>query len=133
MEIAMHPAPELLHDDDQRTAAPAMPDTSVFGDIPSSIWTAFLSAWALLFALFLVFFTRDGQSTLAVMTSSFFALMLLGLPAALGAQAKPARRARSRVILTHNGPVPITAAATQILLIPAASVIGVTALILLAL
>jgi hypothetical protein len=84
----------------------------------------------LLFALFLAFFTRDGPATLAVLTSSFFALMLLGLPAALGAQAKPAKRPRSRIIITRNGPLPVSAAATQMLLIPVASVIGVTAFIL---
>ncbi|HET9188191.1 MAG TPA: hypothetical protein VFN80_09565, partial [Acidothermaceae bacterium] len=68
-----------------------------------------------------------------VVTSSFFAMMLLGLPTALGAQAKSTRRVHSRVIVTRNGPVPIAAAATQILLIPVASVIGVTAFVLLAL
>jgi hypothetical protein len=129
----MRPDPNLLHDEDQRTAEPALPDTGLFGDIPGSIWTAFLSAWALLFVLFVLFFTRDGPATLAVLTSSFFALMLLGLPAALGLQARPARRTRSRVVFTHNGPVPFGSAATQILLIPAASVIGIGLFILLAL
>jgi hypothetical protein len=33
------------------------------------------------------------------------------------------------VIVTHSGPLPVAAAATQILLIPVASVIGVTAFI----
>jgi hypothetical protein len=122
----MRPAPELLHDTDQVAAEPVMPDTSLFGDIPRPVWIAFLSAWGLLFALFVAFFTTDGPSTLAVLTASFFALMLLGLPAALGAQAKSARRARSRIVVTRNGPLPISAAATQILLIPVASVIGVS-------
>jgi hypothetical protein len=129
----MHPAPELLHDEDQLTTEPAMPDRSVFGDIPSGIWIAFLSTWALLFGLFVLFFATDGPAALAVVTSSFFAMMLLGLPTALGAQAKSTKRVRSRVIVTRNGPVPIAAAATQILLIPVASVIGVTAFVLLAL
>jgi hypothetical protein len=129
----MHPAPELLHDEDQLTAQPALPDRSVFGDIPTAIWTAFLSAWALLFGLFLVFFATDGPAAIVVVTSCLFALMLLGLPAALGAQVKSTPRARSRIIVTRNGPVPGVAAATQILLIPVASVIGVIAFVILAL
>ena len=129
----MHPAPELLHDEDQLTAQPALPDRSVFGDIPTAIWTAFLSAWALLFGLFLVFFATDGPAAIVVVTSCLFALMLLGLPAALGAQVKSSPRARSRIIVTRNGPVPVVAAATQILLIPVASVIGVIAFVILAL
>jgi len=128
----MHPAPELLHDTDQVTTAPVVPDKGVFGDIPRPIWIAFLSMWGLLFGLFLLFFTRDEQATLAVMTSSFFAMMLLGLPAALGAQAKSTSRVRSRIIVTRNGPIPIGAATTQILLIPVASVIGVTGFVMLA-
>lgn len=128
----MRHAPELLHDQDQRTAGPAMPAVSLFGDVPTAIWTAFLSLWALLFGLFLVFFTNGGPATLAVLTSSFFALMLLGLPAALGAQTSTGKRLRSAIVVTHNGPLPVGAAATQILLIPAASVIGVTGFILLA-
>jgi hypothetical protein len=126
----MRHSPELLHKD-ELASEPTMPDSGLFRDIPSSIWTAFLSAWALLFGLFLVFFTKDGPATLAVVTSSFFALMLLGLPAALGAQAKSPKRRRSRVIMTRNGPLPVRAAATQILLIPVASVIGVSLFVLL--
>ena len=127
----MRHTPELL-EDDERTTGPAIPDPGVFGDIPRSIWIAFLSAWALLFGLFLVFFTRDGPATLAVLTSSFFALMLLGLPAALGMQSKSGKRERPRVIVTHNGPLPIRAAATQILLIPVGAVIGVALFVILA-
>ena len=129
----MRPIPDLLQDEDQIVAEPAVADTGLFGDIPSAIWMAFLSTWALLFGLFILFFTRDGPATLAVVTSSFFALMLLGLPAALGMQARPTSRVRSRIVVTHNGPLPVGAAAIQILLIPVASVIGVTAFILLAL
>jgi hypothetical protein len=125
--------PELLHDEDQLTAEPAVPDASPFSDIPRPIWTAFLSAWAVLFGLFLIFFTTDGPATLAVVTASFFGLMLLGLPAALGAQAKSPRGVRSRFIVTRNGPLPNGAAATQILLIPVGAVIGLSAFIALAL
>lgn len=129
----MHFLPELIDDADQLTEAPAIENADVFGDIPGWIWTAFLSTWALLFALFVVFFTTDGPATLAVLTSSFFALMLLGLPAALGAQARSTRPVRSRIVVTRNGPIPVGAAATQILLIPVAGVIGLAGFIVLAL
>lgn len=129
----MRPASELLLDQEQLTTEPALPDTSLFGDIPSPIWAAFLLAWALLFGLFLAFFTTDGPATLAVLTSSFFALMLLGLPAALGAQAKSVKRVDSRIVVTRNGPIPVGAAATQILLIPVGAVIGLLGFIILAL
>ena len=129
----MHLTPELLHDQDQLTIEPIVPDSSPFGDIPGPIWIAFLSAWALLFGLFLIFFTTDGPATLAVVTASFFGLMLLGLPAALGAQATSPRRVPSQFVVTRNGPLPIGAAATQILLIPVGAVIGLSAFIALAL
>jgi hypothetical protein len=126
----MRHTPELL-DQDELRAEPVMSDAGLFGDIPRSIWIAFLSAWALLFGLFLIFFTKDGPASLAVVTASFFALMLLGLPAALGAQANPSTRERPRMVITHNGPLPVRAAATQILLIPVGAVIGVTLFIIL--
>jgi hypothetical protein len=129
----MRPAPELLNDEDQRTVEPAMPYTSLFGDIPGPIWTAFLSAWAMLFGIFLVFFTTDGPSTLGVLTASFFALMILGLPAALASQSKSPPRRWPRTIDTRTGPLPVGAAATQILLIPVAAVIGLAAFVLVAL
>lgn len=124
--------PGLLDDADQLTAGPAMHEASVFEDIPHVIWIAYLSAWALLFGLFVLFFTTDGQATLAVLTASFFALMLLGLPAALGAQARPGAGRWSRTVVTRSGALPVASAATQILLIPVASLIGITGFILLA-
>ena len=130
MEIAVHHTPELL-DRDELTDEPVFPNAGVFGDIPSFVWIAFLAAWALLFGLFLIFFTKDGPATFAILTSSFFALMLLGLPAALGAQRASSSRQRSRVIVTRNGPLRIRAAATQTLLIPVCAVIGVALLIIL--
>ena len=108
------------------------PVTGPFGDIPRSIWTAFLASWALLFALFAAFFTTDGRATLAVLTAAFFALMTLGLPAALGTQAKSPPCPRRAMIDTRSGPLPFGAAATQILLIPVGAVIGLTAFIMVA-
>ena len=79
--------PDALADADL-AAAPATHEPSVFGDIPRFVWIGYLSAWALLFGLFLAFFATDVPAALAVLTSTFFAFMLLGLPAALGAQAE---------------------------------------------
>jgi hypothetical protein len=86
----------------------------------------------LLFGLFIVFFARDGRATLDVATAAFFALMTLGLPAALCPQSTSAPRERRRIIDTRTGPLPIGAAATQILLIPVGALIGLTAFILFA-
>jgi VIT1/CCC1 family predicted Fe2+/Mn2+ transporter len=121
--------PQVLDDTDASPAAPE-PNSDVFGDIPRWIWIAFLSAWALLFGLFLVFFTKDGEATFAVITAAFFALMTLGLPAALATQSKPRPHGSQRVIETRSGPLPLSAAATQILLIPIGAVVGLTAFII---
>lgn len=126
----MRHIPELLDDADQLAAEPAVHDTSLFTDIPRSIWTAFLSAWAMLFALFIIFFSKDGQATISVVTASFFALMILGLPAALAAQSSGTSQRWPRVIMTRSGPLPVRAAATQILLIPVCAVFGVILFIL---
>jgi hypothetical protein len=128
----MRHIPELLDDADQLAAEPAMHDTSLFTDIPRSIWTAFLAAWAMLFALFVVFFSKDGEATLSVVTASLFALMILGLPAALAAQSSGTSEKHPRVIMTRSGPLPTRAAATQILLIPVCAVFGLIMFILLA-
>jgi hypothetical protein len=125
--------PEVLSDADQLTHAPRLHDADVFGDIPGWIWTAFLSSWALLFGLFLLFFATDGPSALMVVTACFFALMTLGLPAAIGGHSGSESRPWPRVIVTQTGPLPTRAAATQILLIPVAGVIGLIAFIALAL
>jgi hypothetical protein len=129
----MHLIPELLDDADQLTTEPAAHESSLFGDVPRPIWIAFLSAWGLLFGLFLLFFTADAPSTLAVVTASFFGLMTLGLPGALGAFSKSRSRGWPRTVMTRNGPLPTRAAAAQILLIPFGAVIGLALFVLLAL
>jgi len=129
----MHLIPELLDDADQLTTEPAAHESSLFGDVPRPIWIAFLSAWGLLFGLFLLFFTADAPSTLAVVTASFFGLMTLGLPGALGAFSKSQSRGWPRTVMTRNGPLPTGAAAAQILLIPFGAVIGLALFVLLAL
>lgn len=129
----MRHIPELLDDTDQLTSPPAIPDKDLFGDIPNAIWTAFLACWALVFGLFLLFFATDGPAALAVVTSCFFAMMILGLPATLAAQSKSAHRPWPKLVQTGSGRLPVGAAATQILLIPVGAVIGLLGFIILAL
>lgn len=129
----MRHIPDLLDDTDQLTSAPVEPNTNPFGDIPRPIWIAFLSTWAMLFGLFVLFFATDGPATLAVLTSCFFAFMILGLPAALGAQSQNPSRRWPLTVRTGSGTLPIAAAAAQILLIPVAAVIGLIGFIVLAL
>lgn len=129
----MRHIPELLDDTDQRASPPADTHANPFGDIPRPIWTAYLLAWATMFGLFVVFFATDGPAAIAIVTACFFALMILGLPAAVAAQAKPSQAQWSRVIRTGSGPLPVGDAATQILLIPIAGVIGLIGFIVLAL
>jgi hypothetical protein len=128
----MRHIPELLDDADQLAAEPAMHDTSLFTDIPRRIWTAFLAAWATLFAIFILAFSKDGPATLSVLTAAFFALMILGLPAALAAQSSGTSQEWPRVIMTRSGPLPVRAAATQILLSPVCAVFGLVLFVLLA-
>lgn len=127
----MRPISEIQVEDELTLAPPPL-RPSPFSDIPGPIWTAFLGAWALLFGLFLVFFATDGPATMAVVTACFFATMILGLPAALGSQNPNPRPRGDGMIHTNSGAIPVAAAATQILLIPVASVIGLTILIILA-
>jgi hypothetical protein len=131
VEIAMRLNPEILEDADQLTHPPRLHDTNLFGDIPGWIWTAFLSAWGMLFGLFLLCFATDGRATLMVVTACFFAMMTLGLPTALAGHSNKGSKPWPRVIVTNTGPLPTSAAATQILLIPVGAVIGLVAFILL--
>src|SRR5690348_14055091 len=127
----MRPNPGLANDQEQRASAPtAAADMAPFADIPGPIWTAYLSAWALLSAIFILAFTTDGEATLAVVTASFFALMTLGLPAALAGVPGRQPRSRHQRVETRSGSLPVTAAATQILLIPVGAVIGLIAFVM---
>ena len=128
----MRPVTEIPIAADPPKTAAQVHEASLFDDIPRGIWIAFLSAWAVLFGLFILFFTTTGSAMLAVLTASFFALMTLGLPAALGAVPKTSSHQAPRIIRTRNGPLSTRAAATQILLIPVGTVIGLIAFIALA-
>lgn len=100
-----------------------------FQDIPRGIWTIFLSAWALLFTLFILFFTATPEAAFVVTVAALFALMAFGLPAAMAAQGRCEGHECRGIVHTRTGPLSVAAAGTQIVLIPVAAVIGVTAFI----
>jgi hypothetical protein len=127
----MRHIPETLIDVAERTTPPAAMPSGPFDDIPGSIWTGYLSAWSVLFGLFVLFYMTNGPAALDVVTACFFAMMLLGLPAALGLQNHDAHRRHKDVVETLNGPLPVRAAAAQILLIPVCVGLGLVALIVL--
>jgi hypothetical protein len=127
----MRPISEIRVDDEQVKLVPPPLRPGVFSDIPGWVWNTYLGGWAALFALFLVFFATDGPATMMVITACFFALMILGLPAALGTQTEATETPSDGMIHTLSGALPIRAAATQILLIPIASVFGLLMLMLL--
>lgn len=100
-----------------------------FRDIPSWIWAIFLAAWAVVFGLFVLFFTTDGGATFAVTIATLFAAMAFGLPMAMAGQSRCRDRECGDIIQTRSGPLSASAAAVQIVLIPIAAAIGLTALI----
>jgi hypothetical protein len=125
-------SPGAVVDDDQRVA----PETSAVGlfhDIPVWVWRSFLLAWATLFGLFVLFFARGAATAFVIAIVIFFVLMAFGLPMTMAAQAKCERGQCNGMIDTRTGPLTITAAATQIILIPVAAVVGLVAFIIFAL
>lgn len=104
-----------------------------FQEIPGWIWRAFLSAWATLFGLFLIFFTTNPSATFMVIIAALFAVMAFGLPLTLAAQSRRAGYKCKTVIHTHTGTLSVAAAAAQIVLIPIGAVIGLITFILLVL
>jgi hypothetical protein len=115
---------------------PLEPNTmniGLFADMPRWIWTIFISAWALLFGLFALFFAITDRAAFAIAIVGFFGLMVFGLPKALAAQMQCDDHECRQIIHIRTGPLSVGAAATQILLIPVAAVIGLVAFITLAL
>ena len=105
----------------------------LFADMPRWIWTSFISAWALLFGLFALFFAINARAEFVIAIVGFFGLMVFGLPKALAAQMRCKDHECRQIIQIRTGPLSVGAAATQILLIPFAAVIGLAAFITLAL
>ena len=116
---------------DRNTARlPAHPGP--FQDIPQRVWIMFLSAWACLFTLFVLFFAVTPAAAFFVTIAALFALMAFGLPCAMAAQGRCEGGECKGIVHTRTGPLSVAAAATQIVLIPVAAVIGLTAFIALA-
>jgi hypothetical protein len=115
---------------------PLEPNTmniGLFADMPRWIWTIFISAWALLFGLFALFFAITDRAAFAIAIVGFFGLMVFGLPRAMAALMQCEDHECRQIIQIRTGPLNVGAAATQILLIPVAAVIGLVAFITLAL
>ncbi|MGH6705522.1 MAG: hypothetical protein ACREB1_01800 [Sphingomicrobium sp.] len=124
--------PETLAAEDRQAAPAIAAEPGPFQDIPRPIWTIFLSAWGLLFGMFVLFFTVSPAASFVVTISALFALMAFGLPMAMAAQARCDDYKCSNVIQTHTGPLSVAAAGTQIVLVPVCAVIGLVAFLVLA-
>lgn len=124
--------PDVAGDRDQRAKAPKIADVGPFRDVPRGIWRVYLGAWAIVFGLFILFFTGDPRSAFMVITATFFGLMLLGLPAAMAAQSRTPNEESDGVVQTYTGPVSTFQAGIQIALVPVAAIIGLLGFILLA-
>jgi hypothetical protein len=128
--MAFIPDPVVSHD--EPTVPSRVSEIGLFQDVPKWIWTSFLSAWTLLFGLFIVFFTTNSAAAFVVTIAVLFVLMAFGLPMALAAQSKCQDYECMGIIHTHTGPLTVGAAAAQILLVPVGAVIGLIAFITLA-
>jgi len=100
-----------------------------FQDIPKQIWMVFLSAWGVIFGMFVIFFTVNAAASFVVSIAALFAMMAFGLPAALAAQGRCDGHRCGKTIQTHTGPLSITAAGTQIVAVPICAIVGLTAFI----
>ena len=107
-------------------------EPGLFQDIPKPIWIVFLSAWAVLFSMFVVFFTVNAAASFLITIAALFTIMAFGLPAALAALGKCEGHRCGKVVHTHTGPLSIRAAGAQIAAVPICAVIGLTAFIALA-
>lgn len=112
---------------------PANSDFGLFGDVPRWIWRLFLSGWAMLFGLFVLFLATDAHAAFAIAIACFFALVAFGLPLSLAGQSRCADHECDGIIQTRTGPLSVGAAAVQIALIPIAAAGGLLAFIILAL
>lgn len=124
--------PEMLAQHGESASTRPAAEPGPFQDIPRSIWRIFLSAWATLFAMFVLFFAVNAAAAFAVTISALFAMMAFGLPSVMAALGRCEGHQCGEVIQTHTGPLSVGAAGVQIVLIPIAAVIGLTAFIVLA-
>ena len=125
--------PDALAEEERRAAPPADPEPGPFQDIPRSIWAIFLSAWGLIFLIFVLVFTVNPAATFAVTIAASFAIMAFGLPTLLAAQARCPDFKCSNLVQTHTGPLTVAAAGAQIVAVPVCALIGLATFITLAL
>lgn len=120
------------HPDSGPEDPPAFSRIGLFEDVPGTIWTIFLGAWATFFLLAWYFFAVDRGSAFMVVIAMLFAVMAFGLPLVMARQSRTGHRPGRGVIQTRTGPMSTAAAAAQIALIPVAVVIGMLGFVLLA-
>lgn len=121
--------PEKRVADDELAEAPPSTEPGPFQDIPKQIWVVFLSAWGLLFGMFVVFFTVNAQASFVVTIAALFAMMAFGLPSAMAAQGRCEGHRCGKIVQTHTGPLSIAAAGVQIAAVPVCAIIGLAAFI----
>jgi len=119
----------VITDDPDRHDLLVPADPGPFQDIPQGIWIIFLSAWAMLFTLFILFFAVTLAAAFVVTVAALFGLMAFGLPAVMAAQGRCEGHECRGIVHTRTGPLSVAAAGTQIVLIPVAAVVGLTAFI----
>jgi hypothetical protein len=124
--------PEKQVAEQEQAGAATASEPGPFQDIPKPIWIVFLSAWALLFSMFVVFFTVNAAASFVITIVALFTIMAFGLPAALAAQGRCEGHRCGKIVQTHTGPLSIGAASAQIAAVPVCAVIGLTAFIILA-
>jgi uncharacterized membrane protein HdeD (DUF308 family) len=124
--------PEKRVTEDELVNALSVAEPGPFQDIPKQVWIVFLSAWTVLFGMFVIFFTVNASASFVVTIAALFAVMAFGLPAALAAQGRREGHRCGKIVQTHTGPLSITAAGAQIAAVPICAIIGLTAFIAIA-
>lgn len=121
--------PEKHVAEDDLAEAPPAPEPGPFQDIPRQIWIVFLSAWGLLFSMFVIFFTVNAAASFVVTIAALFAMMAFGLPSVMAALGRNEGHRCGKIVQTHTGPLSITAAGAQIAAVPICAIVGLTAFI----
>jgi hypothetical protein len=76
-----------------------------------------------------LFFAVTPAAAFFVTVAALFGLMAFGLPCVMATQGRRDGPQCQGIVDTRTGPVSVTAAATQIVLVPVAAVIGLSAFI----
>jgi len=104
-------------------------DQGPFQDIPRAVWIVFLSAWACVFTLFVLFFAVTPAAAFVVTIAALFGLIAFGLPWVMAVQGRCEGHECRGIVHTRTGPLSAAAAGIQIVLIPVAAVIGLVSFI----